>query len=657
MNKVRMRSRSTILAIMLICLSLLIVSISTLAVLRDKYKASDNANFGKIEISTEQNFAKVNSTLLDAVAGDKLTDAITISKSESSDPMYIRIKVGFDTDSTNADVVDYVNRLNRYDFGMAQNTTGYKWSDRYGRYYFLLDDADNIFSVSTSESITLTDSFTIPFAMAEMEENEQYFEHATFSVEIQAIQSAVVENLIDPNATPKAQLRAVDNVFAEVFGERAEILSTLSTDYLNKLGITDKSTVSSIIFYDDGTVINGANPVDLSDDASNTIIGYIVQSTENANLVDIHISSNQRIALPKNSQMLFSIYQGNEDEFTNTSNFKAIINADVLDTSKVTNMRGMFYYCTSLESVDVSKFDTSQVTDMSWMFNECNNLKELNVSNFDTSQVVNMRALFGGCGNLTSLDVSKFNTSNVTDMGSIFSNCKNITSLNINSFDTSKVVSMRHMFIGCEKLSSIDLSKFKTSNVTDMSWMFGHCIVESLNLSNFDTSNVENMSYMFYHCEKLTNLDISNFNTAKVSNMSCMFDSCLLLTSLDLINFKTSNVANMQCMFQGCTNLESVLLGENWNFNNVTEFGSMFGSTSKAKVFCVNAGQKTWLSDTSKNIIDDSRVFVKVSNSEVINALNSVAWGDLSGYTTIQTAEYNGVTYYKVKGKAGFYTL
>ncbi|MBR7037121.1 BspA family leucine-rich repeat surface protein [bacterium] len=47
-------------------------------------------------------------------------------------------------------------------------------------------------------------------------------------------------------------------------------------------------------------------------------------------------------------------------------------------------------------------------------------LKYLDVSNFDTSKVTNMRGVFRNCIYLTSVDVSNWDTSNVTDMSMMF---------------------------------------------------------------------------------------------------------------------------------------------------------------------------------------------------------------------------------------------
>ena len=50
-------------------------------------------------------------------------------------------------------------------------------------------------------------------------------------------------------------------------------------------------------------------------------------------------------------------------------------------------MSYMFYKCSSLEEINLSKFNTKNVTNMSYMFGYCSSLKELNLSNFNTSKV------------------------------------------------------------------------------------------------------------------------------------------------------------------------------------------------------------------------------------------------------------------------------
>ena len=96
------------------------------------------------------------------------------------------------------------------------------------------------------------------------------------------------------------------------------------------------------------------------------------------------------------------------------------------------------------------------------MFSRCSSLASLDLSKFDTSNVTNMRYMFCSCSSLTSLDVSKFDTSKVTDMRYMFYNCSSLTSLDVSKFDTSSVTNMNEMFYGCSSLNQIALgSKFK----------------------------------------------------------------------------------------------------------------------------------------------------------------------------------------------------
>ena len=210
----------------------------------------------------------------------------------------------------------------------------------------------------------------------------------------------------------------------------------------------------------------------------------------------------------------------------------SIENLPLLDTSDVINMSNMFYYCSSLVSLDVSKFDTTLVTDMSSMFASCWTLKNLYVLSFNTSNVTDMSYMFSGCSSLTSLDLSSFDTSNVTDM--------------------------HNMFCDSYYLTSIDLSKFNTSNVTDMSSMFAACEnLIDLNLSCFNTSQVDSLAYMFSGCRSLVLIDLSNFNTSNVTKIYSMFSDCpALVTIYASAKWSTRKVVVDDNMFTGCIKLQ-----------------------------------------------------------------------------------------------------
>ncbi len=130
-----------------------------------------------------------------------------------------------------------------------------------------------------------------------------------------------------------------------------------------------------------------------------------------------------------------------------------------------------FRNCENITSLDLSKLDTSKVTDMSGMFYNCRALTTLDLSNFDTSNVTDMNYIFYGCGALT-LNVSNFDTSNVTNMRYMFGYCSKLTNLNVSNFDTSSVTNMTGMFATCYALTNLDLSNFDTNAVQNYSYMF-----------------------------------------------------------------------------------------------------------------------------------------------------------------------------------------
>ena len=147
-----------------------------------------------------------------------------------------------------------------------------------------------------------------------------------------------------------------------------------------------------------------------------------------------------------------------------------------LNTENVTTMGDMFYGCSALTTLDVSKFDTKNVTNMSRMFWDCSALKTLDVSEFDTKNVTTMGGMFSGCSALTILDVSNFDTKNVTYMDRMFKNCSALKTLDLSNFDTQNVTDMSSMFEDCEALTTIYASeKYVTTACTSDDNMFWGC--------------------------------------------------------------------------------------------------------------------------------------------------------------------------------------
>ena len=234
-----------------------------------------------------------------------------------------------------------------------------------------------------------------------------------------------------------------------------------------------------------------------------------------------------------------------------------------------------------------ASFANARPTSCYYWFYECKNLANIEgIENLNTEKVTNMELMFANCSTLTSLDVTKFNTANVTTLMSMFSDCSSLKSLDVTNFDTRNVTNMFYMFNNCSGLTSLDVTKFNTAKVRNMYSMFMNCSgLKSLDVTNFDTRNVISMAYMFYECSALTSLDLTNFNTAKVMDMCFMFKKCSGLTSLNLTKFNTAEVTDMNQMFNECSALTTIYASDEFVTTNVETGSNMFFNCIKLKGF------------------------------------------------------------------------
>ena len=304
------------------------------------------------------------------------------------------------------------------------------------------------------------------------------------------------------------------------YNDLYKTVGTLKNKFYEESERTDRGLVSSIVFYSDGRTINGAESYDVSEKKDRSIKMYVSQNSENASLLDLTIVANGKIAFPEDSSYLFSFYNSIPSGPT-ISNVSLIEFNNSIDTSKVTNMKDMFFYSAATS---------------------------LNLSNFDTSNVTNMHGMFLDSAATEIKGLNKFNTSKVTNMSEMFQSCK-ATTLDLSSFNTSNVTNMSGMFFGTAATEIKGLDKFNTSNVTNMSVMFIYSKMTTLDLSRFDTSNVTNMYSMFSRSEATT-LDLSSFDTSNVTNMSKMFDDSKATTGYakdadTAAKFNDSSVTNI----------------------------------------------------------------------------------------------------------------
>ena len=320
----------------------------------------------------------------------------------------------------------------------------------------------------------------------------------------------------------------------------------------NKITICKKSELPNGLTPE----IIGGKVVDLRYDSNSGSI-YIYKDSNNNIYIAPADSDDAVVYAPVDASKMFHVYNGSGDGFTE-------LDTHNLNTSRCKNMSHMFDGMKRVTHLDLSGFDTSNVTDMSGMFYWCTGLTSIKFGGeFDTSNVKNMSSMFSSVKSMKIIDLSEFDTQNVTDMSNMFTgnwDCLNSIIFG-EKFTTAKVTNMSSMFEGCYYIQKLDLSGFDTSNVTDMSNMFhytGYKLYNpSVDLSSFNTSNVTTMNNMFSYAGFKT-LDLSSFNTQNVTDMAGMFTGPFqhpLKTITVSDAFVTTKVPDGTSMFGSCRNL------------------------------------------------------------------------------------------------------
>ena len=355
--------------------------------------------------------------------------------------------------------------------------------------------------------------------------------------------------------------------------------------------------------------------------------------------------------------------------FQDLTKLETITGLEYLNTANVTDMSKMFYYCSSLTSLDVTNFNTAEVTDMCNMFSNCVALTSLYLTNFNTKKVTDMGNMFFGCSSLTTIYASsKFVTTQVSNSSGMFYNCEKLKGEEVWTKDkatdkTFAKIEGGYFSGGIPRVKYADgtLTFFLTSketlgeneygiygggakpdwvwknpNVTKVTkvvfdpafanarptncyaWFQGYVNLTSIEgIEYLNTSQVTDMHNMFSECSHLQTTDFSGFDTRKVKDMSHMFHNCGSLKSLDISNFNTSEVTDMRGMFESCIGLTSLDLSH-LNTSKVSVMASMFQS-------CINLLSVNLSGWDTRNVISMTSMFRRCLSLKTL---------DLSGFDT-----------------------
>jgi surface protein len=234
-------------------------------------------------------------------------------------------------------------------------------------------------------------------------------------------------------------------------------------------------------------------------------------------------------------------------------------------------MTGMFFNCSSLKELDLSKWDVSKVISLRGMFamvneetgypdDDSSSLVLLKLPKTKTSACTDMGFMFWGLNKLETLDVSNLDTTNVTSFYYMFASCDKLVVNGYENWNTSKVQYMNTVFHSVDN-SILDLSNWDTSSCKTFAQMFGDMdkLVDIKGIEDFDTSNGEDFHEMFSGCNKLTTLDLSSFDTTKANDS--FYDEIKEQTIAQLGD------SCMKNMFNNMSSLEEITLSSTFSFD------------------------------------------------------------------------------------------
>lgn len=346
-----------------------------------------------------------------------------------------------------------------------------------------------------------------------------------------------------------------------------------------------------------------------------TDVSKLPNPDQKSSITISHNGGSKLVASNEDWSKVFSVYDERQRYNTKYKANLISVDANHLDTSKITNMSKIFYWLESLAELKIEDWNVSNVTDLSYLLTKTA-LSELDLNKWDIKNVTTLESAFSSMKQLKSLKVDEWNTSSVKSISGTFAFLSNLTELDVANWDTSQVEDAGHAFREL-KFKDLDISKWDTSNLKNATYMFCGSSFSYLDVSNWDTSKLENAQVMFGFMVNLTNLDVSNWNTSSLMDASYMFASTSKLSYLDVSNWNTSNLMAIYCMFNS-SSIENLDVS-NWDTGNIKDMSYAFNYTRNLKKLDVSKWNTSNVTKMWCTFADSSIEFLDVSKWNTSN--------------------------------------
>ena len=241
-----------------------------------------------------------------------------------------------------------------------------------------------------------------------------------------------------------------------------------------------------------------------------------------------------------------------------------IVNIDKLDSDKLDNCKYFFENCNALPAsvLKMPGFIGPTCKKMSYMYLGCTGLSDYTFDEgWDTSGVTEMKGMFEN-SDLRTLNLTGLNVSKVQVIEDMFRGCNYLNSVEMSCIDFADLVNCKNMFRDCPNLTVLDLHEIKLPKLNNnaLKEMFGESSIKELNLSKAELTGLTSFDSLFKNKTTLVTVDLSKVVTGR-ENMSTqyMFSGCSNLERVVISNveFKSSNAREM---FSGCKKLEDLVV-------------------------------------------------------------------------------------------------
>lgn len=190
--------KSNYISFFIILLAISIFVVSTFAYFSSQLTSQSVMKFGIIRLSDDTQVG-FKGSIKDALPGTSIiNEVVKFKKADESQPLYIRVKLKFVTDSTEPAVLDFLNDLNsNIDFNTYESAQyGSVWSQNTGDYVYLMTELDDsvLFSVTNTNEYILSESIALPTQLVQSDNYAIYMQNIYFELCFQAIQTANLQD-------------------------------------------------------------------------------------------------------------------------------------------------------------------------------------------------------------------------------------------------------------------------------------------------------------------------------------------------------------------------------------------------------------------------------------------------------------------------------